>query len=68
MTNLFSAVLGLSFSAGLNAYATVLALGLFCLGSVDPERGSVDFFVDAQRPLYPKVGLAPAPKIRLHLR
>jgi len=28
MTNLLSAVLGLSFSAGLNAYATVLALGL----------------------------------------
>src|SRR5215510_10116291 len=28
MTNLLSAVLGLSFSAGLNAYATVLALGM----------------------------------------
>jgi preprotein translocase subunit SecY len=28
MTNLLSAVLGLSFAAGLNAYATVLALGL----------------------------------------
>src|SRR5215510_14196463 len=28
MTNLLSAVLGVSFSAGLNAYATVLALGL----------------------------------------
>ena len=28
MTNLLSAVLGLSFSAGLNVYATVLALGL----------------------------------------
>ncbi len=28
MTNLLSAVLGISFSAGLNVYATVLALGL----------------------------------------
>ena len=28
MTNLLSAVLGVSFAAGLNAYATVLALGL----------------------------------------
>ena len=28
MTNLLSAILGLSFAAGLNAYATVLALGL----------------------------------------
>src|SRR5262245_60207834 len=28
MTNLLSAVLGLSFAAGLNAYATVLALGV----------------------------------------
>src|SRR4051812_37761982 len=28
MPNLLSAVLGLSFAAGLNAYATVLALGL----------------------------------------
>src|SRR5689334_20185324 len=28
MTNLISAVLGISFAAGLNTYATVLALGL----------------------------------------
>jgi hypothetical protein len=40
MTNLLSAILGLSFAAGLNAYATVLALGLMQrLGIIDLPQG-----------------------------